>query len=350
MSTRTYGFWAITGVFVLGMVGSGVADLAQPDALMTGMAHLGYPAYFVSILGTWKLLGVVALLAPGFPRVKEWAYAGFFFDLSGAVVSHQASGDGLGGAFPALALLLGSAMAAENGWLRGGRRAVAVISVLAAAAIFTILYLVHGIPAPGDIANALIDRPAKQYTLSLGHMGDLTLRSFAYLRLPLLMAGIAFLVGAGGIVFLRKQLSAYLAMAVMMVLFVHAARIAMITFDPYLSSEPLAAALNASPPGKLIVDDSYYTFSSVFFYSNTSAFLLNGRVNNLEYGSNAPGCPPVFLDDPGFVLKWAQAERYYVVAEKPGAERLRKLVGEPALHLVKESGGKFLFTNHADWN
>jgi len=252
--------------------------------------------------------------------------------------------------YPALALLLGSAMAAENGWLRGGRRAVAVISVLAAAAIFTILYLVHGIPAPGDIANALIDRPAKQYTLSLGHMGDLTLRSFAYLRLPLLIAGIAFLVGAGGIVFLRKQLSAYLAMAVMMVLFVHAARIAMITFDPYLSSEPLAAALNASPPGKLIVDDSYYTFSSVFFYSNTSAFLLNGRVNNLEYGSNAPGCPPVFLDDPGFVLKWAQPERYYVVAEKPGAERLRKLVGEPALHLVKESGGKFLFTNHADWN
>jgi hypothetical protein len=59
------------------------------------MEHLGYPAYVAVILGVWKLAAVVPLLAPGLPRVKEWAYAGMFFDLTGAVASHLAVGDGL---------------------------------------------------------------------------------------------------------------------------------------------------------------------------------------------------------------------------------------------------------------
>jgi 4-amino-4-deoxy-L-arabinose transferase-like glycosyltransferase len=249
--------------------------------------------------------------------------------------------------YPALALLLGSAMTVDDAWTLWGRRAVMAISLLAGAAVFTIFSLSHGLPAPGDIAHALNEHPAKEYTLSMGHMGDLTLRAFAYLQLPLVLAGVAFLTGAAGLALLRNPVHAYFAMAAMMVLFIHAARLAMVTFDPYLSSQPLAAALNASPPGQLIVDDSYYTFSSVFFYSNRDALLLNGNVNNLEYGSNAPDCPPVFIDDRGFSRKWSEPARYYVTAEKPGAGRLRSLVGDGALHLVKESGGKFLFTNHA---
>ena len=77
----------------------------------------------------------------------------------------------------------------------------------------------------------------------------------------------------------------------MMVLFFHAARLALVVFDPYLSSRALADGSLRSPAGELIVDDQYYTFSSVFFYSNRTALLLNGRVNNLEYGSYAPGAP-----------------------------------------------------------
>jgi hypothetical protein len=68
-------------------------DLTRGPPVMEGMAHLGYPAYFVLILGTWKVLGTAAVLAPGLPRVKEWAYAGMFFDLTGAAASHTASGD-----------------------------------------------------------------------------------------------------------------------------------------------------------------------------------------------------------------------------------------------------------------
>jgi hypothetical protein len=132
----------------------------------------------------------------------------------------------------------------------------------------------------------------------------------------------------------------------MMVLFFHAARLALVVFDPYLSSRPLAEALNTAPAGKLMVDDQYYTFSSIFFYTNRRALLLNGRVNNLDYGSYAPNAPKdVFLDDNGFRQLWGQGDRYYLVAEGPQVSRFQKLVGNDALHVVKESGGKFLFTN-----
>jgi hypothetical protein len=130
-----------------------------------------------------------------------------------------------------------------------------------------------------------------------------------------------------------------------MALFFHAGRLALITFNPYLGSLPLAEALLNAPAGQLIVDDQYYTFSSVFFYAHRNALLLNGRINNLEYGSHAPGAPNVFINDADLVRLWPTGERYYLVAERPAVSRLEKLVGKQALHLLRESGGKFLFVN-----
>ena len=68
-----------------------VAELIRVPATIEGMEALGYPAYFVTIIGVWKVLGSVALLAPGFPRLKEWAYAGIFFNMTGACASHIAA-------------------------------------------------------------------------------------------------------------------------------------------------------------------------------------------------------------------------------------------------------------------
>jgi hypothetical protein len=155
--------------------------------------------------------------------------------------------------------------------------------------IGSLLYAVRHVPAPGDISRALQQHP-DAYTLSLGHMGDLTLQAFAYLRAPLLLAGAAFAIGAAGAWLLRGR-QVFLALAAMMVLFFQASRMALVTFDPYLSSRPLADALRAAPKGQLIVDGAYYPFSSVFFNLDRSALLLNGRINNLEYGSHAPGAP-----------------------------------------------------------
>ena len=250
-------------------------------------------------------------------------------------------------AYPALALLLGSAIASEHAWLKYGTRAIAVIATLAAITIAAILWMVRGLPSPGDISVALNQNP-DVYTLSLGHMTDLTLRAFAYLRLPLLVAGIAFTIGAIGAWRWRSSTAGMsLALVVMMVIFYHAARLALVVFDPYMASRPLAEALLKAPPGTLIVDDQYYTFSSVFFYTNRRALLLNGRVNNLVYGSYAPDAPQdVFIDDQDFRRLWDTPARYYVVAEGPQLPRFENLVGKPALHTVASSGGKWLFTNH----
>ena len=86
-------YWIATGWLALGMTVTGFVQLIQLKEEADMMVHLGYPLYFLTILGIWKLLGVVAVLVPKFPLVKEWAYAGFFFAMSGAVFSHLACGD-----------------------------------------------------------------------------------------------------------------------------------------------------------------------------------------------------------------------------------------------------------------
>jgi uncharacterized membrane protein YphA (DoxX/SURF4 family) len=93
---RRIGYWAATGILAAQFVLGGVMSLARPAPVLAGMEHLGYPAYFALILGSWKILGALALLAPRLPRLKEWAYAGIFFDLTGAAFSHAASGDAPG--------------------------------------------------------------------------------------------------------------------------------------------------------------------------------------------------------------------------------------------------------------
>jgi len=246
--------------------------------------------------------------------------------------------------YPALALLIGSAMAMGGDWIRRGTRVLCVILACAAIACFTLWFLVRNQPAPGDISSALSQNPGA-YTLSLGHIEDLTLTSFAYLRLPLLVAAFAFLIGTLGT--LRwTGMRAFLATGVMAVLFFQAARLALVVFDPYMSSRPLADALMGSPEGELIIDHHYYTFSSIFFYTNRTALLLNGRFNNLVYGSYAPDAPDVFIDDQQYKSLWARPERYYVIANNDKFPRFEQLVGRDELTIVAQSGGKFLATNH----
>ncbi len=245
--------------------------------------------------------------------------------------------------YPGFALLIGGAMATEGRWLRTATKLLGVLTGCAAAVGIVILALVWRLPAPGDIASALSAHP-DVYTLSLGHVEDLTLKSFAYLKIPLLVATIAFLLGSIGAFVVRGR-KAFLVIAAMMVIFFQAARLALVVFDPYMSSRPLAEAFLHAPPGEMIVDHHYYEFSSVFFYTDRRALLLNGRFNNLVYGSYAPGAPNIFIDNAEFQQRWAQPKRYYVFAELPGVQRLLRLVGRNTLYVVATSGGKYLLTN-----
>ncbi len=86
-------YWAATALLCIGMLGSGIAQLLHTTAMVDLVVPLGYPPYILYIIGTWKILGVIAILAPDFKLLKEWAYAGFFFLMTGALASHLASGD-----------------------------------------------------------------------------------------------------------------------------------------------------------------------------------------------------------------------------------------------------------------
>lgn len=118
-------------LFALAMGAGGVGDLMHAPAVSAGLQALGYPAYLMTLLGVWKLLGVVPLLAPGFPRLREWAYAGFAFELSGAAFSHLAVGD-VANVAPSLVLF---ALGMASWRLRSGAWQTAPVGAVQRAAV-----------------------------------------------------------------------------------------------------------------------------------------------------------------------------------------------------------------------
>lgn len=99
-------YWIATLWLALGMLSTGIVQVLKLKEEADMMAHLGYPLYFLTILGVWKILGVITILIPKLPLLKEWAYAGFVFAMSGAVFSHFASGDGAKEYFGPILLLV----------------------------------------------------------------------------------------------------------------------------------------------------------------------------------------------------------------------------------------------------
>jgi len=106
-------YWITTLWFCLGMVSTGIVQLLRMESEgalappgVYGIKHLGYPVYFLTIIGLWKILGVIAVLIPKFPLLKEWAYAGFIFLMSGALMSHIFVGDPFVQNIPSLLLIV----------------------------------------------------------------------------------------------------------------------------------------------------------------------------------------------------------------------------------------------------
>jgi len=145
MNVKAMGYWTATGLLCFGMLSGGVAELLQARATVAGMVALGYPVYFLTIIGTWKVLGTIALLAPGLPRLKEWAYAGIFFNMTGALLSHLAAGSAgwhvaVTGTFAALTVM---------SWAL--RPASRIVGTLAPATLFRGVghYAVASLPSEG---------------------------------------------------------------------------------------------------------------------------------------------------------------------------------------------------------
>lgn len=91
--SKTIWYWIVTGILSFCLFSGGLAQALQVQGVVQGFKPLGYPNYFISLIGIWKMLGIIAILVPGFKLLKEWAYAGLFFTMTGAVISHIASND-----------------------------------------------------------------------------------------------------------------------------------------------------------------------------------------------------------------------------------------------------------------
>lgn len=105
MKVKIFAYWFVTGLFCAGMLMGGVINLIGGEEVKKGMEEIGFPLFFARILGFWKVAGVLALLAPGLGLLKEWAYAGFVFNLTGAAACHFFAGHGAGEMVAPLILL-----------------------------------------------------------------------------------------------------------------------------------------------------------------------------------------------------------------------------------------------------
>jgi hypothetical protein len=124
---RTMIYWIATTLLVFSILSGGLAELLQVPGNVQGIVLLGYPTYFISLIGLWKVLGAIAISAPRFPRLKEWAYAGIFFNVTGAAASHAIMGDYGAYAFHVVVNLLFAALVIVSWALRPPSRILGTI-------------------------------------------------------------------------------------------------------------------------------------------------------------------------------------------------------------------------------
>jgi 4-amino-4-deoxy-L-arabinose transferase-like glycosyltransferase len=265
---------------------------------------------------------------------------------------------------PGVALLLGGWLARETSSpLESAERhsgrisslVLMVIGVAACVAAVMLAWKAHTPPPNYDIADLLTKNP-QDYALSFGHFLDLTPQAMGAFRIPLLITGMAF--GAGTILNWlwrrsNRTFPANLVLAAMMVVLLHEAHEGLVIFSPVLSSKTLADAIDKQwKPGDMIeVNGDYETASSVNFYTHQPVYILNGRCNNIWYGSTFPDAPKIFDDNSSFEKRWHSGQTVFLLTEEapaateacPHKDQLPDYVWQ-ACKLVKW-GGRLVLTN-----
>ena len=257
-------------------------------------------------------------------------------------------------AFPALALLAGTALAAgeqeKHRWINVGQGVLAVLGLLVAGVLGYMLWRSWNLPPIEDLSAALTQNP-ENYKLALGHMSDLTVGAFAGLRVPAVGAALVLGLGFGSAWLCRRVGRAYAASiltALTVAGFIYFAHLALGKFEPYLSSKPLALAIKARlAPGDLVVlNGEYQGGSSIGFYLPQKVLLLNGRMTGLEFGSYYPDAPHVFIDNAEMTRLWQGGQRVFLFVHDDRFEELKKiLTGE--IYPVASMGGKSVYSNRS---
>jgi hypothetical protein len=216
-------------------------------------------------------------------------------------------------------------------------------------------------PANYDIAELLKKNP-QDYALSFGHILDLTPQAMGAFKVPLLVTGIGFALGTILNWWLRRRnrtLPANIVLAAMMVVLLHEAQAGLVIFSPVLSSKVLAAAIESNWQPDAIIEDNgdYEAASSVNFYTHRQIRILNGRCNNIWFGSTFPDAPPIFDDDASFEKLWRGDKAVFLLVDakaKPGEtpretcpqrDRLPSYLSHSNQCVLAKWGGKLVLTN-----
>jgi 4-amino-4-deoxy-L-arabinose transferase-like glycosyltransferase len=254
--------------------------------------------------------------------------------------------------FPALALLLGDALArgenANSKLVTWGQGILLSLGLLVAIVLSAMLWLSRNVTPTGNIAAFLTSNP-ENYRLSLGHASDLTTAAFAELRFP--ATGAALVLGLGfGLAFVlrwrRQHSGATLATALTVAGFFYFAHYAFGQFNPALSTAPLAKAIQArlQPDDLVAFNGEFQNHSSVGFYLARPVLLVDGRTTVLEFGSHYPDCPPVFIDRNELAQKWNAPQRVFLVTYDDQFEKVKSWLGRE-LHTIAKAGGKSVYSN-----
>ncbi len=244
-----------------------------------------------------------------------------------------------------------AATAPVSRWLIGAHATLAVIGIAAAFALGYGLWTSRSLPGGSDIGALLAHRDVAGYTLSMAHLFDLTGPSFAALRLPAGVAAAGLLIGPLIALVLRRQrrhFEATVSVAFTSAVFLIAAHIALVRFEPMLSSHAMAETINHIAPrgtdATLILYGDVADGSSLLFYTERQALLVNGRVTGMLWGANYPDAPHVLISDSDLLGLWGTGPRKFLFVPGDKRERVEKLLGIRA-RLLQELSDKALFTD-----
>ncbi len=234
-------------------------------------------------------------------------------------------------------------------WLLWAAALIAIASVASGCALAAGLWSSRHLPFTPDIGTVLAKHDLSNDTLSMSHMLDLSGESFAALRLPAILAAIAFLVGpltSLALRWKRKNWAATWTLAVTMTVFLSAAHIALQRFEPYLSSKPLAEKIAAQiqPSDQVMIygDQSFGT--SLLFYLQRPIELVNGKSTSMWFGSTFPDAPKRWVTDDDLLRAWNSPTRVFLFVTTYQKARVESLIQLPK-YAIAESSGKTIYSN-----
>jgi 4-amino-4-deoxy-L-arabinose transferase-like glycosyltransferase len=263
--------------------------------------------------------------------------------------------------FPAylpILLLLAAGLADEEEsgsrrWLVWTAGALALICIACSAVLVAGLWSSRDLAFVPDIGTVLATNNLQAETLSMGHILNLTGQSFAALRLPAILAAIVLLLGPVFAFWLRRrvaQFAATWATAATMAVFLIAAHIALVRFDPFLGSRIMARQIapELRPSDRVMIYGDQSFGSSLLFYLRRPIELVDGNTTSMWWGSTYPDAPHIFLDDEDLLRAWNSPQRVFLFVPQHERAKVEALLPGP-LHIASEASGKVIFENHASF-